>query len=172
MRGGDSLMFWISRLNGVIWNICHSSNCIRQPTVRCPSSVFFGNRFRSADCQKIQLPLGGSQGEETIRLQQPTEYTPSASHSLSSSLREGAKGTSCQRAGQGTNVLVQALCVIVRRHCRPGGFGSCRIGTRFVASLKKPPAGKQAAFWIYRVSLEDRYLRTISATLNTMAWSN
>ena len=26
------------------------------------------------------------------------------------------------RAGQGTNVLVQALCVIVRRHCRPGGF--------------------------------------------------
>ena len=56
---------------------------------------------------------------ETIRLQQPTEYTPSASHSLSSSLREGAKGTSCQRAGQGTNVLVQALCVIVWRHCRP-----------------------------------------------------
>ena len=67
MRGGDSLMFWISRLNGVIWNICHSSNCIRQPTVRCPSSVFFGNRFRSADCQKIQLPLGGSRGEEAIR---------------------------------------------------------------------------------------------------------
>ena len=67
MRGGDSLMSWISRLNGVIWNIRHSSNCIRQPTVRCPSSVFFGNRFRSADCQKIQLPLGGSRGEEAIR---------------------------------------------------------------------------------------------------------
>ena len=76
------------------------------------------------------------------------------------------------RAGQGTNVLVQALCVIVRRHCRPGGLGNYRIRTMFVASLKKPPAGKQAAFWIYRVSLEDRYLRTISATLNTMAWSN
>ena len=29
---------------------------------RRPSSVFFGNRFRSADCQKIQLPPGGSQG--------------------------------------------------------------------------------------------------------------
>ena len=28
---------------------------------RHPSSVFFGNRFRSADCQKIQLPPGGSQ---------------------------------------------------------------------------------------------------------------
>ena len=63
MRGGDSLMFWISRLNGVIWNICHSSSCIHSPTVRCPSSVFFGNGFRSADCQKIQLPLGGSRGE-------------------------------------------------------------------------------------------------------------
>ena len=72
MRGGDSLMFWISRLNGVIWNIRHSSNCIRQPTVRCPSSVFFGNRFRSADCQKIQLPLGGSQGEETIHFYHST----------------------------------------------------------------------------------------------------
>ena len=30
---------------------------------RHPSSVFFVNRFRSADCQKIQLPPGGSQGE-------------------------------------------------------------------------------------------------------------
>ena len=29
---------------------------------RHPSSVFFVNRFRSADCQKIQLPPGGSQG--------------------------------------------------------------------------------------------------------------
>ena len=67
MRGGDSLMFWISRLNGVIWNIRHSSSCIHSPTVRCPSSVFFVNRFRSADCQKIQLPLGGSRGEEAIR---------------------------------------------------------------------------------------------------------
>ena len=34
---------------------------------------------------------------ETIGLQQPTWYTPSASYSLSSSLREGAKGTSCRR---------------------------------------------------------------------------
>ena len=67
MRGGDSLMSWISRLNGVIWNIRHSSSCIHSPTVRCPSSVFFVNRFRSADCQKIQLPLGGSRGEEAIR---------------------------------------------------------------------------------------------------------
>ena len=72
MRGGDSLMSWISRLNGVIWNIRHSSSCIHSPTVRCPSSVFFVNRFRSADCQKIQLPLGGSQGEEAIRFYHST----------------------------------------------------------------------------------------------------
>ena len=32
---------------------------------RHPSSVFFVNRFRSADCQKIQLPPGGSQGDCT-----------------------------------------------------------------------------------------------------------
>ena len=31
-------------------------------SVRHPSSVFFANRFRSAACQKIQLPPGGSQG--------------------------------------------------------------------------------------------------------------
>ena len=30
-------------------------------SVRHPSSVFFANRFRSAACQKIQLPPGGSQ---------------------------------------------------------------------------------------------------------------
>ena len=45
---------------------------------RRPSSVFFGNRFRSADCQKIQLPPGGSQGGlyefalDFIKLQVPT----------------------------------------------------------------------------------------------------
>ena len=33
---------------------------------RRPSSVFFGNRFRSADCQKIQLPPGGSQGSRYV----------------------------------------------------------------------------------------------------------
>ena len=65
-------MFWISRLNGVIWNICHSSNCIRQPTVRCPSSVMVNNRFRSADYLPCQLPLGGSQGEETMRFYHAT----------------------------------------------------------------------------------------------------
>ena len=45
---------------------------------RHPSSVFFVNRFRSADCQKIQLPPGGSQGGlyefalDFIKLQVPT----------------------------------------------------------------------------------------------------
>ena len=34
---------------------------------RHPSSVFFGNRFRSADCQKIQLPPGEAKGIVRIR---------------------------------------------------------------------------------------------------------
>ena len=48
-------------LNGINWNKYHLSSCIYKPTCRRPSSVFFANRFRSADCQKIQLPPGGSQ---------------------------------------------------------------------------------------------------------------
>ena len=50
-------------MNGKTRNICHSSSCIREPACRHPSSVFFANRFRSAACQKIQLPPGGSQEE-------------------------------------------------------------------------------------------------------------
>ena len=93
MRGGDTQKFQISWLNGRSWNIYHSSNCILEPTGRCPSSVFFANRFRSADCQKIQLSnfgmiatgnhnferfaalcntLGGSQGVEDLRLHHST----------------------------------------------------------------------------------------------------
>ena len=44
-------------------------------------------------------PLQGA--GETIGLQQPTGYTPSASRSLSSSLREGAKGASHQETAGG-----------------------------------------------------------------------
>ena len=42
-------------LSGENQNICHPSSCIPEPARRNPSSVFFDNRFRSADCQKIQL---------------------------------------------------------------------------------------------------------------------
>ena len=42
---------------------------------RCPSSVFFANRFRSADCQKIQLPLGGSQGIVAFGFYHSTRYS-------------------------------------------------------------------------------------------------
>ena len=50
-----------STLNGKNRSKYHSSSCICEPTCRRPSSVFFANRFRSAACQKIQLPPGGSQ---------------------------------------------------------------------------------------------------------------
>ena len=52
-----------STLNGKNRSKYHSSSCICEPTCRRPSSVFFANRFRSAACQKIQLPPGGSQAE-------------------------------------------------------------------------------------------------------------
>ena len=48
-------------LNGINWNKYHSFSYIHKPTCRRPSSGFFANRFRSAACQKIQLPPGGSQ---------------------------------------------------------------------------------------------------------------
>ena len=70
-------------------------------SARCPSSVFFCNRFRSADCKKIQLSnfgmiatgnhnferfaalcntLGGSQGAENLRFYHSTNRSvPSAS---------------------------------------------------------------------------------------------
>ena len=50
-------------LKGVNRNKYHSSSCIHKSTCRRPSSGFFANRFRSAACQKIQLPPGGSQEE-------------------------------------------------------------------------------------------------------------
>ncbi len=59
---------------------------------RHPSSVFFGNRFRSADCQKIQLPPGGSQGgryefaQGFIKPQVPTATPQPLRRQLSSAL--------------------------------------------------------------------------------------
>ena len=137
MRGGDSLMFWISRLNGVIWNIRHSSSCIHSPTVRCPSSVFFVNRFRSADCQKIQLPLGGSQGAEDLRFYHATNGSvPSGFGRMLSAptVRVGkllpfSEQLSCVHFGRlrasptGLRSFRFSLCTL------PGGSGNQRIGT-------------------------------------------
>ena len=86
---------------------CHSSNCIHLPTCRHPSSVFFANRFRSAACQKIQLPPGGSQGVVAV----------SCPHSTFRSVPSASGSASC-------------------RPLQRGGFMHQRIGTRFVASLK------------------------------------
>ena len=130
-------MSWISRLNGVIWNIRHSSSCIHSPTVRCPSSVFFVNRFRSADCQKIQLPLGGSRGEEAIRFYhiiQPLSSVTFGRMLSAPTVRVGkllpfSEQLSCVHFGRlrasptGLRSFRFSLCTL------PGGFGNQRVGT-------------------------------------------
>ena len=128
-------MFWISRLNGVIWNIRHSSSCIHSPTVRCPSSVFFVNRFRSADCQKIQLPLGGSRGEEAIRFYHSSNRSVSwASGGSAPTVWAGKllpfiEPHNCVRFGRLRASPTElrsfrfSLCTL------PGGFGNQRVGT-------------------------------------------
>ena len=86
MRDGDSLNTVCTSSNGIspkllqiifscsdsftTWGMafikqvrCPTHRTLRETFgARRPSSVFFVNRFRSADCQKIQLPPGGSQG--------------------------------------------------------------------------------------------------------------
>ena len=62
MRGGDRLVNECSWMSGICSSFFHSTGKSETFSYRCPSSVFFANRFRSADCQKIQLPPGGSQG--------------------------------------------------------------------------------------------------------------
>ena len=95
------------------WHKCsglyHSIGTFETIRYRCPSSVFFGNRFRSADCQKIQLSnffmiatgnhnferfaalcntLGGSQGAENLRFYHSTNRSvPSASGGFCPHLR-------------------------------------------------------------------------------------
>ena len=72
MRGGERLVKKCSWMSDICSRLYHSTKKSETFRYRCPSSVFFDNRFRSADCQKIQLPLGGSQGEETIRFYHST----------------------------------------------------------------------------------------------------
>ena len=133
-------MSWISRLNGVIWNIRHSSSCIHSPTVRCPSSVFFGNGFRSADCQKIQLPLGGSRGEAEGKKPYAFTIHPTAQFRglRADSIRPyslGGEAAAIQRTAQ-LRTLREAKSLPYRlRSFRfisvslPGRFGNQRIGT-------------------------------------------
>ena len=67
MRGSERLVEEYSWMRGICSRLYHSTEKSETFRYRCPSSVFFANRFRSADCQKIQLPLGGSQGVEDLR---------------------------------------------------------------------------------------------------------
>ena len=75
-----------------------SSGCLRKPGLRADSI-----RPYRAYALILVLPVTGGfepplpGAVETVSLQQPTKYTPSASRALSSSPRGGAKGTSCQR---------------------------------------------------------------------------
>ena len=62
MRGGDTVDYVCSWMSGRCSEFYHSTGIFETLRYRHPSSVFFANRFRSADSQKIQLPPGGSQG--------------------------------------------------------------------------------------------------------------
>ena len=80
MRGGERLVKKCSWMSGICFGLHHSTGKSETFRYRCPSSVFFDNRFRSADCQKIQLPLGGSQ--ETHRRWLFVNYSSGQSSSL------------------------------------------------------------------------------------------
>ena len=93
MRGSERLVEEYSWMRGICSRLYHSTKKSETFRYRCPSSVFFDNRFRSADCQKIQLSnfgmiatgnhnferfaalcntLGGSQGVEDLRFYHST----------------------------------------------------------------------------------------------------
>ena len=59
MRGSDTLMFQISRLNGETSNVCHSSNRIRQPTIRRPLS----HQSAGSEVPSDSFPPGEAKGQ-------------------------------------------------------------------------------------------------------------
>ena len=72
MRGGERLVKECGWMSGICLRFHRLTGIFETIRYRCPSSVFFTNRCRSADCQKIQLPLGGSQGVEDLRFYHST----------------------------------------------------------------------------------------------------
>ncbi len=93
MRGGERLVNECGWMSGICLRFHRLTGIFETIRYRCPSSVFFTNRFRSADCQKIQLSnfgmiatgnhnferfaalcntLGGSQGVEDLRFYHST----------------------------------------------------------------------------------------------------
>ena len=93
MRGGERLVNECGLMSGMCLRFRHLTGIFETIRYRCPSSVFFVNRFRSADWQKIQLSnfgmiatgnhnferfaalcntLGGSQGAENLRFYHST----------------------------------------------------------------------------------------------------
>ena len=55
MRGGERLVNECGWMSGICLRFHRLTGIFETIRYRCPSSVFFTNRFRSADCQKIQL---------------------------------------------------------------------------------------------------------------------
>ncbi len=89
---------------------------------RHPSSVFFDNRFRSADCQKIQLPPGGSQGGLY-------EFAQSLAAPLWGKCRAAAKGVT----------LVTLSC----NHSSNNTPSVSLAGSEEPSSLPAPPPGSR-----------------------------
>ena len=151
MRGIERLVEEYSWMRGMCSRLYHSTKKSETFRYRCPSSVFFDNRFRSADCQKIQLPLGGSQGEETMRLYHPTYSSiPSACRRMLSA------PTGRVQAGLACNTVtgrVRAVpyrynprSVIVRRFRRPCGwqqrsYGAAALPEKRFHSFRPHPPG-------------------------------
>ena len=100
MRGGERLVKKCSLMRGICSRLYHSTEKSKTFSCRCPSSVMVNNRFRSADYLPCQLPLGGSQELKRFWLIPFNEVHSLSLALLGSSLREGAKGTSCQRAAK------------------------------------------------------------------------
>ena len=100
MRGGERLVKECSWMRGICSRLYHSTEKFKTFSCRCPSSVMVNNRFRSADYLPCQLPLGGSQELKRFWLIPFNEVHSLSLTLLGSSLREGAKGTSCQRAAK------------------------------------------------------------------------
>ena len=66
---------------------------------------------------------------------------------------------------------------ITKIACHPGLFYTIlififRLFSGFSGKIRGRTQVQPLVGNVYLASLEDRYLRTISATLNTMAWSN
>ena len=119
MRGGERLVSECGWMSGICLRFHRLTGIFETIRYRCPSSVFFANRFRSADCQKIQLSnfgmiatgnhnferfaalcntLGGSQGVEDLRFYHSTNGSvPSGFGRILAALTGRMRSSGCLR---------------------------------------------------------------------------